>query len=410
MKSVSVLVTEAQMGSLEAFELLVKQFQDMVYTVAFVRLEDKFLAEDAAQEGLIEAFLHIKSLREPAAFGGWLRRIVLRQCNRIQRGKTVETVPLENALNLSGHSPDPFDVMIGHETSHVVRDAMNALPEQDRTAMLLHYISGYSQHQIAEFLEVPATTLRKRLQSARERLKEKFMTMDEDYFERKPSKDEAFSKRVRFFIAVRTSNANDVKRLLRTDSSLAEATERWSETLAQLYPRAQPTEKDKNAFKEQERKGWTPLYWATLHGNTEITQLLIDYGAKIDDIDWRGVSLVSIAVERGDLELVSLFIKNGANPDSPQSYQGLLHIATATGQAEIAKLLLNHGANINRLDRFGRTALHWAAITGHRDLLSLLVEHGADATMEDHNGQTALWWAKHSGHADVVQILEDLTQ
>ena len=409
MKNLSLLVCEAQQGNLEAFEELVRQFQDMAFTIAYIRLGDESLAKDAAQEGLIEAYLHIRSLKQAGAFAGWLRRIVLRQCSRIHRRKSVETVSIDNMLHLSGTDPDPFDLMIDQEKRHVIRRAIDELPEGERTGILLHYISGYSQQQIAEFLEVPAATIRKRLQSARGRLREKFTTMNEDYFEQKPSETDQFSQRVRFFIAVRTGNSEDVREQLKKDPDLATAIEGWSETLSHLYPRAQPSRKMRDAL-ETRRHGWTPLYWAVVVGDMEIATLLLDHEVSIEENDWRGTSVLVAAVERQNLKMVSLLLERGANPDASRSTHGPLHTAAAVNNQEIADLLLTSGAAINHRDRFGRSPLFWAAMPGHRSMVEYLMEQGADQQVEDEKGRSALWWAKHSGYHEVAAVLEKTEQ
>ena len=214
---------------------------------------------------------------------------------------------------------------------------------------------------------------------------------------------------MQFFIAVRTGNYAEVTEQLKGDASLATATERWSETLAQLYPRAQPTEEMKAVF-ESRRLGWTPLYWAVLAGNTKMVQLLLDYGAKIDDSDWRGVSALLVAIWRNDQELLSLLIQQGADPNSAQTTRSPLHAAAALDNVEIATSLLGYGAEIDYLDRFGRTALFWAAIPGHLDMVKFLLESGANVDVKDEKGRSARWWAEHSGHSEIVQVLDEVTE
>jgi DNA-directed RNA polymerase specialized sigma24 family protein len=72
----------------------------MAYGYAYSILSDFHLAEEATQEAFIEAYQHLRSLRSPDAFPGWLRRIVFKQCDRITRGKKVLTVPLDAAAQM----------------------------------------------------------------------------------------------------------------------------------------------------------------------------------------------------------------------------------------------------------------------------------------------------------------------
>src|ERR1700738_97540 len=91
----------------EAFCELVRIFQDMGYACAYAVLGDFYLAEDAAQEAFISAWQTLSQLRQPEAFPGWFRRIVLTECNRLTRGKRLPTIPLDEGLNLTSPHADP---------------------------------------------------------------------------------------------------------------------------------------------------------------------------------------------------------------------------------------------------------------------------------------------------------------
>src|SRR6185312_7492303 len=95
MDALEVIVTRARDGDAEAFAALVRRFQDMAVGYGYSILHDFQLAEDAAQEAFFEAYRTLSRLREPAAFAGWFRRIVFKQCDRITRRRVVATVPLD---------------------------------------------------------------------------------------------------------------------------------------------------------------------------------------------------------------------------------------------------------------------------------------------------------------------------
>ena len=102
MDALEVIVTRARDGDAEAFGILVRRFQDMAVGYGYSILHDFQLAEDAAQEAFFEAYRTLSKLREPAAFAGWFRRIVFKQCDRITRRRVVATVPLEASPVVSG--------------------------------------------------------------------------------------------------------------------------------------------------------------------------------------------------------------------------------------------------------------------------------------------------------------------
>ena len=410
MKDVQLLVHKAQEGSIQAFESLVRQFQDMVFTLAYVKVRDESLAEDIAQETFIETYLHLRSLRQPGAFAGWLRQIALHQCCRVHRRKSVEMVSLDQAFDVPVQDANPVDRVLHTEARQVLRETIESLPEHQCTAIFLHYISGYSQIEIAAFLDVPVHTIRKRIQHAREQLKEKIITMKEDYFERRPSKDETFSRRIRFFVAVQSGNISEVRSLLDEDPTLITARQKYSETMMQLLPvRTRPNEDHLKSRDDRGQEGWTPLLWAARHGNVEMAELLLEKGALVTET-WNNTSVLRSAVLEGYPKVVALLLEHGADPNNQECDKLIspLHTAVCMGWREVVELLVNHGADIERLDHAEtrEASLSWAAISGNLDIVLFLLEHGAKTDAVDHIGWTALKWAEHSGHVAVTQMLK----
>ena len=182
----------------EAFGELVARFQDMAFGCAYAVLGDFYLAEDAAQESFITAWQSLHQLRTPEAFPGWLRRVVLTRCNRLTRGKRLQFVPLESAAETPSAAPDPHAAAEQGETRGRVLEAVRALPENELLVTTLFYVNEYTQAEIGEFLQLPLTTVNKRLHSARRRLKESaaFEMLRDDLRLRRPSRDETFADRV----------------------------------------------------------------------------------------------------------------------------------------------------------------------------------------------------------------------
>src|SRR5690349_4197234 len=154
----------------EAFGELVARFQDMAFACAFSVLGDFYLAEDAAQEAFITAWQRLGQLRAPEAFAGWLRRIVLTQCSRLTRGKRLQIVPLESGSGAPSAGPNPHAAAESRELQTRVLSAIKALPENERQVVTLFYVDGYTQADIGEFLQLPVSTVNKRLYTARRRL------------------------------------------------------------------------------------------------------------------------------------------------------------------------------------------------------------------------------------------------
>jgi RNA polymerase sigma factor (sigma-70 family) len=182
----------------EAFSNLVMRFQDMAFGCALAVLGDAYLAEDAAQEAFVVAWQKLSQLREPAAFGGWLKRIVLSQCNRFTRAQRLTIVPLDAGAATRSNDPGPDRSAERHDLLAKVLQAVKALPENERLVTTLFYVNGYTQADIAEFLEAPVSTVNKRLYSARQRLKQSVVeSFKVDLHTRRPSRDLEFSNKVK---------------------------------------------------------------------------------------------------------------------------------------------------------------------------------------------------------------------
>ncbi len=169
------LVTGAGAGDLRAFERLVRRFRNLAFGYAYSILGDCQLAEDATQEAFLEAHRLLPRLRHPAAFPGWLRLIVFKHADRITRRATVLVVPLDDSPEVVAPGAGPDELAERRETKERVLDAVRDLPEGLRTATALFYIGGHSVVEISQYLEVPVTTVKKRLHDARKHLREAMM-------------------------------------------------------------------------------------------------------------------------------------------------------------------------------------------------------------------------------------------
>jgi RNA polymerase sigma factor (sigma-70 family) len=149
----------------------------MAYHLAYGVLEDGYLAQDAAQEAFVAAYQSLEQLREPQAFPGWLKQIVVTQCHRLLRKKQVPTNPIEWTPDLPMLEMEPGTAVEQLELRNNVVEAIQALPEHEREVTKMFYLNGYSQQEIAGRLEIPVTTVKKRLQYARERLRGMMIAM-----------------------------------------------------------------------------------------------------------------------------------------------------------------------------------------------------------------------------------------
>ncbi|HEY5885235.1 MAG TPA: sigma-70 family RNA polymerase sigma factor [Pyrinomonadaceae bacterium] len=181
----------------EAFAELVHRFQDMAFACAYSVLGDAYLAEDVAQESFVTAWQKLDQLRDPRAFPGWFKRIVLSQCNRLTRGKRLQVVPLIAGADTSAANDAGPDVVVEkQQLLNKVLVAIKALPENQRLVTTLFYVNGYTQADISDFLEVPVSTVNKRLHVARNKLKESVQVFKETLHHQRPSRNRDFVERV----------------------------------------------------------------------------------------------------------------------------------------------------------------------------------------------------------------------
>ena len=195
MEEMNVLVLAARSGDMASFEHLVRRFQGMAWGYAYSLLGDAHLAEDAAQEAFVDAYRKLSDLRSPEAFPAWFRRIVFKHCDRMTRDQRVPVVSLDSVGPIHSSAAGPAQIAESRELRHRVREAVARLSEAQRLVTNFFYLQCYSHREIAAFLDVPVTTVKKRLHDARQQLKERMVEMvSETLNGGKP--DELFSQRV----------------------------------------------------------------------------------------------------------------------------------------------------------------------------------------------------------------------
>lgn len=130
---------------------------------------------------------------------------------------------------------------------------------------------------------------------------------------------------------------------------------------------------------------------------------LLRRGMDVNTVDKEGQTLLMIAVRNDNLELARFLIANGANPDRKNPYgDTALMLAALAGQREMTALILQGKPSLNHS---GWNALHYAAYAGHAEIASLLVAAGANVNWKAPNQQTPLMFAAKNGHYETVRFL-----
>lgn len=167
------LVRAALAGDTASFGVLIKRHFQMVYAIGLARLRDPDRAEDLAQEVFLRAQLHLQQLGPTGNFGGWVCRIArnlainwLRQGQRASR--LLPLVPLEEeAMRSPDHdAPNAREALGTEESLRALNEALASLPNDQREMVLLHFMSGATQREIAERLSVNQATVSRQIQRA----------------------------------------------------------------------------------------------------------------------------------------------------------------------------------------------------------------------------------------------------
>lgn len=166
------LVLRAQQGDREAFGQLVEQFQRTVYSVALARLGNPSEAMELSQEVFLHVMGRLDQLREPERFAGWLRQVTVRMAiNRATRRVPPSSIDDELLDGVAVHRDEPLDELIARERARRLWEGLNQLKVLDRDVLIAFYIRSLSLIEIAEELGVPIGTVKRRLHTARKRLR-----------------------------------------------------------------------------------------------------------------------------------------------------------------------------------------------------------------------------------------------
>jgi len=162
------------------FETRVAESSVLAFRVAYSVLRNREEAEDVAQNALIQAYRHFRSLRGRDRFKAWLVRITWRLAINHTRGnrrrEAREALPAETALPMTAE-----DILASRELAAHLWRAIDDLPEKLRTVIVLASIEDHELSDVARLLAVPPGTVKSRLFLARQRLAEKLQWIAKDW-------------------------------------------------------------------------------------------------------------------------------------------------------------------------------------------------------------------------------------
>ncbi len=184
------LVERAQRGDKRAFDLLVVKYQRKLARLLSQFIRDAAEVEDVTQETFIKAYRSLSSFRGDSAFYTWLYRIGINAAKNFlvaqkrRASTTTNEFDIEVAENFEEGSQlrelnTPENELMSKQIAQTVHQALQALPEELRSAITLREIEGLSYEEIANIMSCPTGTVRSRIFRAREAIADKLQSVME---------------------------------------------------------------------------------------------------------------------------------------------------------------------------------------------------------------------------------------
>ena len=179
----AALVARAREGDREAFTELVMHYQVPLYNMALRMVGSRDDAADIAQEAFLRAWEKLRALKG-SPFKPWLFQIAVNLCyDHFRRRKRVATMPEEgqeaHVVSLGLPVPDPAERAEAGERARIVRDSINGLDPDLRTALILRDVNGLAYEEIAAVIGAPLGTVKSRIARARGYVQERLLMFPE---------------------------------------------------------------------------------------------------------------------------------------------------------------------------------------------------------------------------------------
>ena len=183
------LVEQVLAGRREAFDVLIGRYQRQAVAVSYRLLGSSHDALEVTQDAFLKAFSSLATLQKPEAFGGWLMRIVSNLSLNYRRSRKTRSsqLPLDDLLGATSteqtdstgatsdwmaRSGDPVRRLEGEEMGRKLKEALAALPEKQRLAIVMFTIDEMPQKQVAEALNCSVEAVKWHVFQGRKKLKE----------------------------------------------------------------------------------------------------------------------------------------------------------------------------------------------------------------------------------------------
>jgi len=184
----SALLALARSGNKDAFGQLVERYQPMAERIALGMVNRPFIAQELAQEAILQAYLALDHLRDDTRFASWLYGITLNVCRGYLRAQKINFCSLEELVGgmfidpalLAVDALDPLAIAEERELSRAILQAVYALSPAEREATLLFYYAQFRLREIAALLGISVVAVKGRLHKARKQLKAQLLPLYEE--------------------------------------------------------------------------------------------------------------------------------------------------------------------------------------------------------------------------------------
>lgn len=171
-------------GEISAFEQLLKKYKESVINIAYRFIQDRAEAEDIAQDVFLRVYYSAKRYKPVSKFSTWIYKITKNVClNRLRAQKRFRTVFLDTPVSsdegeIIQETPNskpnhPLENLEKMELKHVVKEAIDSLPPNQRMAIILQKYEGLSYKEISEIIGCSISAVDSLLQRAKQSLKKK---------------------------------------------------------------------------------------------------------------------------------------------------------------------------------------------------------------------------------------------
>ncbi len=168
----TALIVKAQSGDRNAYGELISHYHPGVIKVIYRMCGDMELAQDAAQDAFIQAWLHLPTFRPGTSLRNWLYRIAINAALDVLRRDTKTANADLETLSIADAQAGPEAALLQKERTVAVQQAILALTEASRSVLVLREYGGLTYHEIAATLNIPLGTVMSRLSYARHQLKQ----------------------------------------------------------------------------------------------------------------------------------------------------------------------------------------------------------------------------------------------